>query len=131
MDHLRSKYSSPGDSSYPAKCYFCGCRERARDQLACVGDLFSVEADVVVGGGRTGQEIIEVLVQGDRSLILNPVLKLSLRICLSTCQDSPDNCHPSKADSKIQKGKIRWDLRFLILVKTITFSVVGLSTLGC
>ena len=45
-------------------------------------DLFSVRADVVLGGGRTGQEVTEVLVKKDMSLILNPEIKLSLRICL-------------------------------------------------
>ena len=46
-------------------------------------DLFSVKADVVLCGDRTGQEVVEILVQEDGSWILNPVLTLSLRICLS------------------------------------------------
>ena len=46
-------------------------------------DLFSVRADVVLGGGRTGQEVTEVLVKKYMSLIINPEIKLSLRICLS------------------------------------------------
>jgi hypothetical protein len=95
--------------------------------------LISVKADVVLDRDRTGQQVVEVLIEGNGSFILHPSLKLSLRICLSfhskaydplslvfptkmigpllfrkTLQFANAKFLPSKAQSKIPKRNIRF-----------------------
>ena len=99
-------------------------------------DTFSVNAGAVLGGGKKGGEAVTEVVEDNNSLILNPTLKLSLRICLSvhakayeplgfmfptkmvgailfrkTLQFINAKFPVSKAECKGQKGKIRWDFQ--------------------
>ena len=104
-----------------------------------LGDTFSVNAGAVLGGGKKCGEVVAVVVEdNDASLILNPELKLTLRICLSvhakaydplglvlptkmvgallfrkTLQFINAKFPLTKADIKVQKGRIRWDFQIL------------------